>query len=297
VLTLANDSLRLEIIDPATDTPLLGSRYCHGGYIWQAYDQVAGSLFTGPQWPKPAPQPFNGQGVPESFRHRTRGGAPLTWRGDRGVGIGIGELAASSSGEVTIVDPCRWEITSSNHALKFTTAQRTDPFHYELQRSVQLDGRTLLSSSELTNHGQEPLVLEWFPHPFFALSDGCIQMETPAGTRMKENPGFVLLDRSFSQRRKFLHEMDGHLDFLELPPAAAYRFRVNHPKLTHVDFTFDFAPSECLVWGNDATFSVEPYLALALAPGETRRWNLRYDFGAVARITSPGDNARVPARV
>jgi galactose mutarotase-like enzyme len=195
------------------------------------------------------------------------------------------------------VNRCDWEITSSGREMKFFTAQRTDPFHYELQRSVQLDGRTLVSSSELTNQGQEPLVLEWFAHPFFALSDGCIQMETPAGTRMKENPGFVLAGRTFSQRRKFLNEMDGHLDFLELPTAASNRFRLNHPKLTHVDFSFDFAPSECLVWGNDATFSVEPYLSLSLSPGESRRWNLHYDFGAVSRMVSPGERARTPDRV
>ena len=69
MLSLANRTLRVELLDPADDAARRGPRYCRGGYIWQVHDQQAGPLLTGPEWPHPTPTPFNGQGLPESFRH------------------------------------------------------------------------------------------------------------------------------------------------------------------------------------------------------------------------------------
>src|SRR6187549_2174877 len=92
MLMLQNRELRINVLEPARDSARLGPRFCWGGYIWQVHDAVAGPIFTGPEWPESAPSPFNGQGLPESFRHRTLEGRPLTWRGDEGVAVGAGTL-------------------------------------------------------------------------------------------------------------------------------------------------------------------------------------------------------------
>ena len=55
---------------------------------------------------------------------------------------------------------------------------------------------------------------------------------------------------------------------------------LSHPRLTGVDFATDFAPFKCVLWANGNTLSLEPFLALNLAPGESREWTLTYDFGA-----------------
>jgi hypothetical protein len=34
-----------------------------------------------------------------------------------------------------------------------------------------------------------------------------------------------------------------------------------------------------VLWANGNTLSLEPFLALSLAPGESREWTLAYDFG------------------
>lgn len=278
MLSLANDQLHLDLLDPVADRAHLGPRFCWGGYLWQIHDASAGPLLTGPEWPKADPSPFNGQGLPESFRHSTRDGRRHTWVGDRGVALGAGVLAPGGG---TVSEPCAWEIFPSAHEIVFKTTHTALGFHYAITRTIALTGRTVTSTSQLTNLAESPLMLEWFAHPFFALTDRLMEMQVPAGTQLADNPGFSLTDRAFTQKRRFEHEKDGHMDFLRLPAGRALAARLSHPKLTHVDFETSFAPSECIVWGNSNTFSVEPYQTLALMPGEVRGWHLRYTFGDV----------------
>jgi hypothetical protein len=279
VLTLANRHLCLDVLDPVADRARLGPRFCWGGFIWQVHDAAAGPLLTGPEWPSPSPVPFNGQGLPESFRHRTRDGRPLTWQGDRGVALGAGELAADAAGDVTVSAPCVWRIDPAGDSLTFTTRHTVAGFAYEISRRLELAERTLRSVTFLANRSDRRLTLEWFAHPFFALRDGLARTDLPAGTALAANPAFALEGRTLVQRRRFADIRDGHMVFLRLPLGAPLAARLEHPSLTHVDFATDFAPAECPVWGNSVTFSIEPYLALDLAPGEVRTWSLLYRFG------------------
>lgn len=275
---IANEALRVDVLDPTVDRARLGARYAWGGYIWQVHDRMAGPLFTGPEWPETSPLPFNGQGLPESFRHRTRDGRPLTWQGDRGLALGVGELA-TNAGDTVVVAPCEWQITPFSCGIRFRTHQQVGAIDYQLERTLELFGRDLRSTSRLTNRSRTPLRLEWFAHPFFALTNGRIQLELPRETTLAENPGFSLETGAFAFKRTFVGKDDGHLDFLHLPAGQPLQCRLNHPRLTHLDFATTFVPSECLVWGNGNTFSIEPYQVLDLAPLETREWNLRYTFG------------------
>lgn|GEM_PF-374175 len=294
MLTLANAHLCLDVLDPVADRARLGPRFCWGGFIWQVHDVVLGPLLTGPEWPAPAPTPFNGQGLPESFRHRTREGRPLTWQGERGVALGAGELALTATGEAAVTAPCAWEIGEFADRLVFSTWHAAAGFSYELTRQIELTDRKIVSRSALTNTSDRRLTLEWFAHPFFALTDGLIHAEVPEGATLPENPGFALADRALTQRRRFAHAKDGHMDYLQLPPGQPLVVRLNHPLLTHISFATNFPPGECVIWGNSNTFSVEPYLALDLAPGETRSWSLRYGFGASSGIASPALSSHTP---
>jgi hypothetical protein len=276
VITLANAQLRLEFLDPIADRAKLGPRFCWGGYLWQIHDATVGPLLTGPEWPKPDPSPFNGQGLPESFRHSTRDGFRHTWNRDLGVALGAGALAPGG-GDVAI--PCAWDIAPTKDEIVFKTRQDVAGFNYAITRTISLRERQVTSFSQLTNLAENPLRLEWFAHPFFALTDRLIELRVPAQSRLADNPGFALDGRAFTQKRRFEHEQDGHMDFLHLPAEQPLAVRLTHPKLTHIDFETTFAPSECIVWGNSNTFSIEPYQTLALLPGESKQWSLRYDFG------------------
>ena len=280
MLQLANSDLRVHLIDPATDRAHLGARYCWGGYIWQVDDHRLGALLTGPEWPNADPLPHNGQGLPESFRHSTTSGQPLLWDGPVGLAPGGGALVRDVDDTVRVVDPCRWQIDVQPAHATFHTAQTVDRWSYALERVVALDGRQLRSRTRLTNRGSTPLVLEWFAHPFFALQrDGLLQVTVPEGTHLPENPGYVQSGRKLTLRRAFVGVSDGHLEHLTLAAGEPFAVSVSHPRLSGLRFATDFEPFKCVIWANGNTLSIEPFLALNLAPGESRAWTLGYDFG------------------
>jgi hypothetical protein len=281
VLILDNADLRVELIDPATDQARLGPRYCWGGYIWQIHDRNVGALLAGPEWPKVDPQPVNGQGLPESFRHSTTTGQPLLWDGATGLAPGAGALGRDASGAVIVTTPCVWRIVQQPGRVVFRTEQSVGRWSYALERTIELHGRQVRSQSRLTNRGATPLVLEWFAHPFFALqSDGLQRINLPAAVQLPENPGYLLNGGELTLRRAFVGEMDGHLEHLGLPAGQPFTARLAHPKLSGLRFATDFAPFKCVLWANGNTLSLEPFLALNLAPGESREWTLTYDFGS-----------------
>lgn len=281
MLTLANGQLRLTVLDPVADQTRLGTRYCRGGYIWDAYDPIGRSLLSGPEGPAPDPNPFNGRGLPEAFRHRTREGEKLTWRGDTGLAIGIGLLRLDAAGTVVLAEPCQWTVTSDAHRLQFRTEHGDALLAYALERVIELKEREILSLTSLTNSGCERLELQWFAHPFFPLhpSDDRLAILPPA-SRLPVNPGLRLSAGQLSLRRRFSGADDGQFALLELPPAPSFAAVIAHPICGEIRFTTTFPPTECPVWANEHTFSIEPYQTLRLEPGETRRWALHYSFGS-----------------
>jgi len=279
MLHLENHELRLDLLDPVADAVRQGPRYCWGGYVWQVHDRTHGPLLSGPVFPDPTPTPFDGQGLPESFRHLSRDGRNFTLRGRAGVAIGAGRLAVDDQNNVTLTEPCVWEISPFADHLEFHTRQAAAGFSYELLRRIELTDRTVRSHTQLTNHGEQPLVLQWFPHPFFPLQDGRTRADFPAGTTMPENPGFALVDRTLTFKRPFTRKGDSQFVLFGLPAGRELSVVLDHPCLDRVEFSTSFAPDECPVWGNAHTFSVEPYLNLDLAPGQTRHWSVQTRFG------------------
>jgi hypothetical protein len=279
VLTLTSAGLTVDLLDPSAHRPRLGHRYCWGGYIWQVTDRSAGPLLAGPEWPEPEPDAFNGQGLPEAFRHRDTTGAPLLWRGEAGLAPGAGLLGRDAAGATIVTEPCAWEIEYRSESLRFATTQSALGWSYRLVRTIELQDRRLISRTLYTNLGEEPLVHEWFAHPFFALGrDGRSTLLLPEGTALDDNPGYALSGRQLTFKRAFSGKDDGHLERPRLPPGTPLVAEISHPRLRHLRFTTSFAPSHCVLWANGNTVSLEPFLQLALSPGETREWSLTYDF-------------------
>lgn len=286
MLQLAHDTLTVDLLDPASaaDQARLGTRYCWGGYIWQVTDPRVGPLTTGPEWPEAAPLPFNGQGLPESFRHAEFGtNRPLILENNRGFIIGIGEVGLNPANQLVVTTPCPWTISREPGALTFTTAQSGHGYACALTRRIALAGRTLTSATTITNTGLRPLPLHWFAHPFFALTERRLTCSLPASWHMDENVGYALdATHRITFKRQFQHKDDGHFEKLHVGAGAPLRCELSHPTLTGLTFSADFVPDMCPIWGNSNTWSIEPYIQSDLAPAATRAWTLRYDFGRPA---------------
>jgi len=281
MLHLANETLRVDIIDPTADRDRLGPRFCAGAYVWQIHDATAGPLLSGPEGPEPNPDPFNGHGLPEACRDRARSGDPWLWRGDEGFAPGVGTLGRNTDG-VIIADPCTWHLDIGPTRAEFRTQHAAAGYAAELLRTLELEGRTLRSQSRLTNTGKIPLELEWFAHPFFALDKvGGIAVELPPQASLPADSGFELARGILRGARRYIGKDDGAFALLAGFENSAVDARIAHPTLRDgIRFTTDFAPSECPIWMNGFTFSIEPYQRLSLAPGESRDWQLTYQFGA-----------------
>jgi len=285
MLLLRSGGLEAELLDPTNpeERARQGTRYCWGGYVWQVRDGRTGvPLLAGPEWPNATPTPFNGQGLPESFRHAAwPDQVPLTVFHGRGFILGVGDVEPGPDGTPFVAQPCPWEISREEDALRFATRQATLGWECRLERRVSVEGRVLVSATTVANTGPKPLPLHWFAHPFFALTEGRLFCGLPAGYGCEDNPGFeVDAAGRLGFKRRFSGPNDGHFQLLRVPPATPLRALLSHPAIASVTFSTDFTPDLCPVWGNGNTWSIEPYIMTTLAPGEARSWTLRYEFGA-----------------
>ena len=284
MLQLSNSELSVALLDPTNgvDRQRQGTRYCWGGYIWQVTDPKAGPIFAGPQWPEPEPTAFNGQGLPESFRHAEFGsGDAVILEKGRGFIIGVGDAAPDTRGELAVTHPCEWAITRSPGSLEFCTSQTGNGYACQLTRRVSLAHRTLTSATSLTNTGTRELPLHWFAHPFFALNDRVLTCGLPPSWSMDENVGYAFdAAHRLTFKRRFKDIFDGHFQPLGIGKGTPLRAVLSHPKLREIVFTTDFVPDSCPVWGNSSTWSIEPYIETTLAPGANRTWSLGYELGA-----------------
>ena len=283
MLSLSNSTLSVSLLDPddSTDRLRQGTRYCWGGYIWQVTDAKIGPVFAGGQWPDPNPTPFNGQGLPESFRHAEFGtGVSVILEENRGFIIGIGDVAPDANGELAVTKPCDWTITSGPGSIEFCTSQSGNGYACQLTRRVSLVDRTLTSATSLSNTGSRVLPLHWFAHPFFALDDRKLTCSLPASWGMAENVGYALdAKHRVMFKRRFNDIHDGHFQQLIVGKGESLRSVVSHPKLSEIVLTTDFVPDSCPVWGNNNTWSIEPYIETTLAAGANRAWTLKYEIG------------------
>jgi hypothetical protein len=194
----------------------------------------------------------------------------------------VGTLGRDAEGNVVITAPCTWHIDAGPERMEFRSHHRAAGYDAELTRTLTLEGRTLRSASRLTNHGDGPMELEWFVHPFFALDDkGLFSATLPASAQLPADSGFDLVDSKLSGSRRYIGKDDGAFALLEGVTGTPLAVNIAHPALASgIDFSTDFALSECPIWVNGFTFSIEPYQRITLAPGESHDWALLYGFSA-----------------
>ena len=279
MIALKSSSLTVLVLDPVADRERLGTRYCTGGFVFQVEDHdgfpARGNLLSGPTYPNSYTL-FGGQGAPDAFYphlviDQDPDGTPA-----RVLGIGIGEIDAKGD---TISARCAWDIYREDGLLRFRTMQSAGVWTFELERTLTLRARTLKVETVLFNTGKRHVAFQWFPHPFFPLSPSgeCCKMNVPIS--LPANTGFELLDNGFL-RMKHLPWTEGknHFQPLGFRATSPISFLQRHPLTSLVSAVCDYVPSRLPVWGNEFTFSFEPYYERNLQPGEAAGWSITYDF-------------------
>lgn len=283
MIAISDHRLRVELLDPQAPHPAHGNRYCHGGYIWQVHD-AQGPLLSGPEYPHPTPTAFNGQGLPEVFRHADKqANQPLTQRPDgEGLIIGIGRCRGGfTPTDVVLTSTVSWSVVRTDSSATFTSQDQHLDWAYHLTRRVALEGGELLSATTLRNAGNQPLPLQWYAHPFFAHRGGLTTCRFPdGGVTVPSNPAYAIANDVLAMRADAGWNRHGHFQWLDLRPGLLLEATLSHPRLDGIRIRGDFPIDRMPVWANSNTLSIEPYLRADLAPGQTLRWSLRYGFGA-----------------
>lgn len=273
MLSLKNTYLDVALLDPIADAARFGIRYCTGGYIFQITDAKHGPLLTGPTYPESFNW-FDGQGIPDAFNL-----APLKTAEREPValilGIGLCDLA-----EQKIVEPCQWQIDATGDALRFVTRHAFHDWAIELERTVTLMQRTVRSDTRLANTGRRPAPISWFPHPFFPQmpdgTDELIKLSYPV--EFANNNGYALAENGFICRKDWPWG-GGHYQALDQKPTGSgFTLVQRHPALGQITASGSFTPTFFPIWGNQNTFSWEPFYERTLAAGQSAFWRIDYDF-------------------
>ncbi len=274
MFSLRNDSLEVQILDPVADRDRLGTRYCSGGYIFQIVDASVGELLTGPTFPDSF-NVFDGQGIPDSFAR-----VPLRDRVDPRIAIipGTGRCDLLSD---SILEPCTWDVTQQSAAgtesISFVTRQQLEPYSLSLERRVVLVDRTVRTTVHLENTGSVSFQVSWYPHPFFPHPAGDSLCRINATLNPPADSGYRLAPDGFLARRDWSPGSNHYL-------ALDHEMRENavviqrHPKLGLISGHCSYVPRFFPVWGNENTFSWEPYFENSVAAGQSLDWGVDYTF-------------------
>jgi hypothetical protein len=281
---LKNSDLSVLILDPAGDVRRLGSRYCSGGYIHQVRDAHKGELLSGPQYPIAFPDDFDGQGAPEMFRQAL--GAETAAVGEDVGCIGVGVVRRTSPirpfdvrHNREVAGRLQWQVDARQETLTMRTSASFKAWVYRLVRQVNLTGRTIASCTAVRNEGDLPLPVRWFAHPFFPLTKDDVLCRFSIPVTMPENPGYFLNADDYICRKPGHDWEKGWYQALDFEPAGRSLLVVQkHPLVGEVVVETDFLPGFLPVWGNDRTFSFEPFFERELAAGDEVEWSIEYRF-------------------
>jgi hypothetical protein len=245
MITIKSDSLSVSIRDPREDHWQLGTRYCHGGYIWQIYDRAGRPLMSGPHYPDPRPAPFDGQGMPEAFK--------------------LPELA----------QPCLWEIDRGGDYAVMSARQRS----IKLRREVRAAGNSVESISTVENVSDNDVGILWFSHPFFPLNEDltCGKI-APVTADLPENAGYDIDDCGMISMKKDYPWAKGLFQLIGVP-AERLIFEIPHPVAGRLILSTDYDVARCPIWANRNTFSFEPFVERVVRPNEETSWKITLSLG------------------
>lgn len=217
--------------------------------------------------------------------------------GDTFVKIGVGVLRKPDDSRYRFTEG--YPLVDAGERINIVKGNQIDFLHrindeasgygYEYSKTLRLEpGQpVLMIEHTLLNTGSKQIDTEVYNHNFLNIDDSGssagLTLSVPYTLDSSELP-----DPSMA-------EVDEHsLRYLGKPPAGEsvrmnlsgfgdstedYDFRTYHQDLgAGVRITGDQAMSQAVLWSVAPVMSVEPFVAMSLAPGQSHSWSYRYEF-------------------
>jgi hypothetical protein len=214
------------------------------------------------------------------------------------IKIGVGVLRRPDAAAYdrfkmyALVDPGKWSTRTAKNSVEFTqqVSDASSGYGYSYRKIVRLPaGRPeMVLEHRMVNTGRRPIVTRVYNHNFLTL-DGLppgpdVVVSAPFDIR-SERPPAAELAAIQGNRIVFRKTLSGE-DRVTTPmlgfnaTAAHHQVTVENTRTgASVRFEGDRPLVNLTLWSIRAVLSVEPFIELSIAPGETATWQWSYSYG------------------
>ena len=158
-------------------------------------------------------------------------------------------------------------------------------YHYVKQIELVAGKPQMIMSHEMRNTGSKPIVTTVYNHNFLTLSPGSEHLVIAAPFNWSaEKPLQPELVRLDGKTIRYIAAIPPGVTTMSLmngfgSSASDYDFTVTNSKTGFGQRIRGDQPiAKINMWSIHTNYSLEPYIAISLQPGETKRWTYTYDF-------------------
>lgn len=301
-LTIGNGQIVAHIAPPGPGAFYRGTRFDQAGVITSL--KLNGREFYGPWFDRTAPNvldyTYDAIGAIVAGPDSATSGpveefAPLDFAPTPGlfVKIGVGVLRQPDTRpydhyrNYEIVDAGKWTVTPSQSGVTFTQILKNGETAYTYEKILRLvlGKPQLIIEHRLKNTGSKVINTTVYDHNFLRLVPGNAgtTITFPFPLTIATNPPPPDLIRAEGHALTYLRPqaVKERVSFLVTgfgATVADYNIAIRDATGAGVTITGDQPITRLNIFSIDKVQSVEPYIAIALAPGEEKLWTYRYTF-------------------
>jgi hypothetical protein len=257
------------------------------GQWFEKYDPKIHDAITGPV------EEYLTNGAGPGYGEAKTGGTFM--RIGAGVVRKIEEKAYDRFKTYEIVDPGKWSIKKGGNWIEFTHVLKDAAgFAYVYTKRVRLikNKPEMVLEHSLKNTGRRAIETEQYNHNFFVIDrqptgpDSIVKFPFEARAKMDLKGVALVKDRQLAYARELA---PGESVFTELEGFGStskdYDFRIEHRKAgAGVRITGDQPIVKLIYWSIRTTLCPEPYIRMKIAPGQTYKWKIDYEFYTLPEV-------------
>lgn len=214
------------------------------------------------------------------------------------VKIGVGVLRKPADGAAysmfrsyDVVDAGTWNVATTPESVTFSHDLGADAsgygYHYEKTVRLVPGKAEMIIDHRLTNRGTRPIVSTVYNHNFLVLDglppgpDFTIDAPFAWQTPRPLDPAMATIDGTRFRYTKTLVDRERvSTPFQGFGPTAAdYDFRIEHRAAgVGMRITADRPLSSLALWSIRSVLSLEPFIAMTIAPGQEFTWRYTYQY-------------------